>query len=307
MSLQILKGGILSLVQDYGRNGYRQMGVSSGGPMDEKAFLWANYLLGNHYNDAQIEITMGMFEVEFTQATTIALCGASYVMTLNDHAIEPWQSYTINPGDILSVHHPVAGVRLYLSVQGGFDVPKQLGSCATVMREAIGGLLNDGRPLKGGDQLAYKTTEALTPKMVPQRFIPHYSSIINLRFIPNTSVSGVSSSVIDGLTSTHFTVSQRIDRMAYCLSGQPLKDNKNGIISQGVTPGSIQIPPDGQPIVLMKDCQTMGGYPIAGSVAHCDLHLLAQSVPGVHVEFTAVEIGQVEQDLFYRQKFFGIH
>lgn len=306
MSLTIKNPGFLTLLQDYGRYGYQHIGVTTGGPLDEHAYLWANYLLGNHYNDAQLEISFGGFSATFTKSTMIAVCGADLSATINDEDIAPWQSFAVDAGDVISFKTPASGLRCYLAIKGGFQADKQLSSCSTVVREKIGGLKRDGDKVQQGDSIDYNESPKTVLNKVPSQFIPSYGNHVNLRFIPNHSVTSAGTEAYRLLTHKVYEVSQSIDRMGYRLSGDQIKTELGGIISQGISIGSIQIPKDGQPIVLMRDRQTMGGYPLVGCVTYLDTCLLAQSQPGTKVSFTPVDINEAEAELMRHKNFFNI-
>lgn len=306
MSLQILKPGFLSLIQDYGRYGYQSIGVSNGGPLDEHAYLWSNYLLGNDYNAAQLEVNFGGFSATFEESTMIAICGADLNAELNGQAIQPWESYAVNVGDTLSFNGPKSGLRAYLAVKGGFQVEKQLLSCATVLREKLGGLAKNGSQLLEEDVVSYSAFSHEASKRVPSRYIPEYKTHIELRYIVNASATSAGEEAQKIFTNQPYEVTQNIDRMGYRLSGEPISTPLSGIISQGISMGAIQVPKDGQPIVLMRDRQTMGGYPLLGCVAYVDLPALAQSAPGTKVSFRPVNISEAEKDLIEHKKFFRI-
>jgi biotin-dependent carboxylase-like uncharacterized protein len=306
MSLDIIKSGFLSLIQDYGRYGYQRLGVTTGGPMDEHAFLWANYLLGNSFNAPALEISYGGFSARFTRQTMIAVCGADLSITINNLPLTPWQTYAVDVGDIIEFMMPKAGMRSYLAVKGGFNVSPHLHSCSTVIREKLGGLCHDGQKLQVNDKVDYETYPEEPSRRVPAKFVPQYSASINLRFVPNTSETGVDQHTIDAFVGQGYEVTQNIDRMGYRLSGTPINTDNVGIVSQGISMGSIQLPKDGQPIVLMRDRQTIGGYPLLGCIAALDISLLAQSAPGTKVWFTAVDIDDIEPELILYKKFFSV-
>jgi biotin-dependent carboxylase-like uncharacterized protein len=306
MSLNISKSGFLTLVQDYGRYGYQRIGVTNGGPLDEHAFLWANKLVGNDYNAAQLEISFGGFAATFTKETMIAVCGADLSATLNGKKISPWQSFQVKAGDNIAFASPASGLRTYLAVQGGFDVNEQLSSCSTVVREKLGGLSKDGGKVQDNDVLEYGLGTHEITKRVPEKFIPEYKSEVTLRFIPNFSAVSVGNSGYQLFIKKPYEVSQNIDRMGYRLSGEAIETKFTGIISQGISMGAIQVPKDGQPIVLMRDRQTMGGYPLIGCVAYLDLPLLAQSLPGTKVSFVPIDVNDAENELLLSKKFFDI-
>jgi len=305
MALQIIKSSFLSLLQDYGRYGYQHTGLTHSGPLDEHAFLWANRLLGNDYNAPQIEISYGVFAAEFTEETVIALCGADLNTSINNQNISPWQTYNVCKGDVINFVKPKFGLRCYLAIKGGFKIDKTLSSVATVMREKLGGLKGDGAKLAAGATLTYKKSPPQQITTVAKKYIPHYKQEVTLRFVPNSTIASAGVDALQALQAQQFTVSQKIDRMAYRLSGSPIESGLTGIVSQGVSAGSIQLPKDGQPIVLMKDCQTMGGYPLLGCVSALDLALLAQAAPGVKVEFKKVDVDRLESEWLTHKKFFN--
>lgn len=332
MSLQITQANFLALIQDLGRKGYQHMGVTAGGPMDEHAFLWANYLLGNESRASQIEITYGAFSAVFTQPTMIALGGADLSATLNQQRIFPWQTYVVKAGDNIQFVSPNvetgSAIRAYLAVQGGFGVPTHFSSCATVMREKMGGLNCDGQKLLKNDVVAYHKSEIdfsrdshRLIRHVPEQFIPQYSQQVSLRYIPNEASNGFP--LAEQVLFSHqiYSVSQQSDRMGYRLTMENKNDDqgsfpdtqtiknerkKLGLISQGVSVGTIQIPPDGQPIVLMRDRQTMGGYPIMGCVAYQDIAKLAQCAPNAQVSFIPTDVQTLEAEMMQYQQFFGV-
>ncbi len=306
MSLHITNPGFLSLIQDFGREGFQHIGVTTGGPLDEHAFLWANHLLDNDINAAQIEISVGMFAAEFTQACTIALTGADMAATLNGQAIKPWRTYNLNPGDRLNMATATTGMRAYLAVKGGFEVTPQLQSCATVMRERIGGLDQQGSKLQAQDQIGFQPGTATLTRRVPQQFIPDYSADLELGVIPGYQYDSFSLAQINRFFSEPYRISTEIDRMGYRLSGAAVNSSLDGIISEGISYGAIQIPKDGQPIVLLKDRQTIGGYPKIGCVTSLDAARLSQRGPGTQVRFKPVSVEQATAERMIYNHFFGI-
>lgn len=317
MSLNVIQSGALTLLQDLGRYGLQKHGITQGGPLDEHAYLWANYLLDNHYNAPQLEITLGGFSARFTRATIIAVCGADLSATLNGQPLALWQSHAITAGDEIKFTSPKSGLRAYLAIKHGFEIDPQLSSCATVCREKLGGLSQNGKPISQGDQLAFKATNTQSLRYTPAEFIPNYpkangSDSIMIRFIPNHSVTGCEKSLTETFSQHQYQISEKIDRMGYRLAGKAIPNTHtiseapSEIISQGVSVGAIQLPKDGQPIVLMKDKQTMGGYPQLGCVAYLDLALLSQSPPGTHLKFLPRTSDQLEQELLEYKNFFKL-
>ncbi|MDP2521996.1 biotin-dependent carboxyltransferase family protein [Neptunomonas phycophila] len=294
MAFNVIKPGILALVQDLGRHGYQHLGVTTGGPMDELAFRWANALLDNNENAAQIEITFGMLTLEAQAATSIALTGADLGATLNGCTIYPWQTYAVKKGDVLSFKQANYGLRAYLAVKGGLQVAPVLGSCATVLREKLGGVRGNGEKLQQGDIIPYQATHTHRSRSVPRLAIPDYTSLD----IP--LVMGYQSNYFSGLDranffGSEFKITPQSDRMGYRLNGRPILSNQQGIVSEGIAYGAVQIPNDGQPIVLLRDRQTIGGYPKMGCVTGFGGGLLAQKKPGDSLRFQSVSIDQAEQ------------
>ena len=295
MAFKVIKPGLLALVQDLGRHGHQSIGLTTGGPMDEVAFRWGNALLDNDPNSAQIEITFGMFTLEAQANTSIAVTGADLGATLNDKSIPPWQTYAIKKGDILAFHQPVWGLRAYLAVKGGFLCEPTLGSVATVMREKIGGLTSKGDKLKKGDSLSYHTSHDHQQRAVPRLAIPNYGNK-EIPVILGYQYESFSSLERANFFSSDYTVSSHSDRMGYRLEGKAVHTELKGIISEGIAYGAIQIPKDGQPIVLLRDRQTIGGYPKMGCVTRVGGGILAQQKPGDIIQFTPITVDQAEQE-----------
>jgi biotin-dependent carboxylase-like uncharacterized protein len=306
MSLEIISSSFLALIQDFGRFGLQKYGITNGGPVDEHAYLWANYLLRNNYKAPQLEVSMGAFSARFTKKTMIAVCGADLSITLNDQPLTLWKSHVVYAGDVIKFVSPKTGLRSYLAIAGGFQVDPQLTSCATVIREGLGGLSKDGGKLATGDKVSYKETKEEVGRSVPAKFIPSYEQKISLRFMPNVSANGCDTASVQQFTEQTFKVTPKMDRMGYKLSGNPIKTSNTGIISQGISIGTIQLPKDGQPIVLMRDRQTMGGYPQIGCVAYLDIALLAQSMPGTEIKFIATDMKTLEPELTAYKNFFHL-
>ncbi|MDX1266539.1 MAG: biotin-dependent carboxyltransferase family protein [Oceanisphaera sp.] len=304
MTLRILTPGPLSLVQDLGRHGHQHIGVSPGGPMDEHAFLWANRLLDNPLNAPQIEIAMGQFSCEFHADTCIALTGADMNATLNGQAVAVWQSLHIRAGDQLSLSGARHGIRTYLAVKDGFKVTGILNSSATVMRDGLGGADRQGGKLAAQDLLGYNVTSLILTRQVPRQFIPEYSQNISLNIIPGYQYDRFDKTERERFFSSEYTVTPQIDRMGYRLSGAAIRCQTSSLISEGIALGAIQIPADGQPIILMRDRQTIGGYPKIGCVTARDLSTLAQCQPGAKIRFIEKDLYQAEAERVISQHFF---
>jgi len=294
MSFEVVDPGMLTQVQDLGRYGYQHIGVTTGGPMDEHAFLWANRLLNNPLNAPQLEITFGRLSLLAHSDTSIALTGADLGARLNDRAIAPWQTYDIHKGDRLSFSMPVTGLRAYLAVSGGLDVPARLGSAATVTREQLGGVTGRGEKLTKGDHIPLGQAAPVAKTSVPFSEIPDYRKPLRVGVIPGYQYPSFSRSARARFFTAEYEVSQNIDRMGYRLTGEAVHSELDGIISEGIAYGAIQVPTDGQPIVLMKDRQTIGGYPKIGSLSALGAGQLAQRAPGASVSFYLTDVAEAE-------------
>ena len=295
MAFKVIKPGLLALLQDLGRHGYQSLGLTTGGPMDEMAFRWSNALLDNDTNSPQIEITFGMFSLEAQADTSIAITGADLGATLNGKSISPWRSYAIRKGDILAFHQPIWGLRAYLAVKGGFLCEPTLGSVATVVREKIGGLTGKGDKLKKDDMLKYQPFHNHKERTVPRLAIPNYGQT-EIPVILSYQYESFSTLERANFFSSDYRVSGNSDRMGYRLEGKVITSDLKGIVSEGIAYGSIQLPKDGQPIVLLRDRQTIGGYPKIGCVTRYGGSILSQQKPGDVIQFTPITVDQAEHE-----------
>ncbi|MGH1372199.1 MAG: biotin-dependent carboxyltransferase family protein [Cellvibrionaceae bacterium] len=295
MSIKIINPGILSLLQDAGRFGQHQIGLTSGGPMDPLAFHWANRLCDNRPGATAIEISVGGFKMQAQTATRIAVTGGEVPLTINGEAAQRWRSYSINSGDTLELGYSQKGCRAYLAVSGGFHIEPEFGSSATVVREGIGGI--DGGALTAGAIINCDEDRGQQHWRVPESEQPQFSKHVTLRVIPGYQDHSFDRIQQRLFFHNTFEVSDRCDRMGYRLTGPNVSSSIEGILSEGICLGAIQVPADGQPIVLMNDRQTIGGYPKIGSVLSLDLAKLAQLLPGDKVSFAAITIDKAHNIL----------
>ncbi|MDH5354421.1 MAG: biotin-dependent carboxyltransferase family protein [Gammaproteobacteria bacterium] len=282
--------GLLTLIQDRGRFGAHHLGLTTGGPLDAMAFDWANRLLGNDENATCLEISFGGLSLEAEVDTAIVITGAKSVCKINGKQISQWQTCSIKKGDILETGFASEGVRSYLSVAGGFDIEPSFGSSSTVVREKIGGLHGD--KLQAGDRLPCRPNSIGLQLRLADQDQPVYGRQATLRV-----VKGYQQAAFDPIQHWRFfnstyQVTERSDRMGFRLEGEVIHSSMVGMLSEGICHGAIQIPADGQPIVLMNDRQTIGGYPKIGSVIPLDTARLAQLTPGSGVRFEAISIEQ---------------
>lgn len=286
---EVIKPGILSLLQDAGRFGQHTIGLTTGGPLDPEAFYWANHLLDNDENATAIEITVGGLQLQAHCNTHIAITGADMPLAINNQPRDSWRSHSVQRGDIVSLDFAKKGCRAYLAVTNGFNIKPMFGSSATVVREGIGGL--NGGSLKVGDQLPCSSQSSQEEHwQVPIHSRPHYSQHITLRVILGYQQHSFSDHQQRLFFHNTYVLTNRCDRMGFRLEGPPLKSSMEGILSEGICLGAIQVPADGQPIILMNDRQTIGGYPKIGSVLSLDLAKLAQLTPGDKINFAPITI-----------------
>jgi len=290
MQIEILSPGILSLIQDAGRFGQHAIGLTSGGPMDPIAFKWANRLLNNDQNATAIETTVGGLKIKSHGTTRVAITGAQVDVKINGTRQPQWQSLDLTMGDELELGYATQGCRVYLAVAGGFKIEKQFSSNSTVAREGVGGLT--GKGLSKGDKLDCHALicQADAHQTLPLALRPEYNDVVTLRVIPGYQQAHFSDHEKAMFFQNEFKVSELCDRMGYRLTGPQVSCDIEGILSEGICLGAIQVPKDGQPIILMNDRQTIGGYPKMGSVLSLDLANLAQLTQGGSVKFEAITI-----------------
>ncbi len=295
MSLIIERSGPLASLQDGGRFGVRHLGVTQGGALDWVSQGWANWLLGNPPDAATVEITLGNVTLRAEADTCLAICGADLNATLDDQPLLPGRSFTIRKGQRLTFAQPREGVRAYLAAPGGFAATPVLDSCATVRREQLGGLHGDGRPLEAEDRLHWNGTAPAPrelPTGQPARLLPSGP----LPVVLGAQIGDFSGQSLFDVFNSDWTVDQRADRMGIRLLGPMLRSTRQSMISEGVPLGAIQVPPDGQPIVLMNDRQTIGGYPRLGALTPLAVAQLAQCLPASVLRLKPVALQSAQQE-----------
>ena len=285
----------LCLLQDAGRFGVRHLGVTQGGAADWNSMSWANWLLGNGLDVPVIEITLGGFALIAEEDCLLALAGADLGAQVDGQPLAPWRSFKLGKGQKLQFTQPLLGARAYLAAPGGFDAPKVLGSSATVVREELGGLDGMGLPLAKGSTLSYHG-ESLCVREVPVDLRPDLKSNAPLDLVLGAQIGQFSGQSLFDVFNSAWTLDSRADRMGIRLLGKALEYQGQPMISEGIPLGAVQVPPDGQPIVLLNDRQTIGGYPRLGALTPLALARLAQCLPG-----TQVRLRPVVQDVAHRE------
>ncbi len=286
----IKQPGLLSLLQDRGRYGAHNLGLTTGGPLDFIAFDWANRMLGNDPNATCLEVSFGGLTLEAELDTSFVITGATAPCRLNDEDIEQWQTQSVQAGDKLEIGFATSGTRSYLAVSGGFDIAASFGSSSTVIREKIGGLHGD--KLQAGDHLPCSGSRLAVNYCLTEADRPVYGDPARLRLVPGYQQAAFDPAQQWRFFNSEYRLTERCDRMGFRLEGETVHSNIVGMLSEGICHGAIQIPADGQPIVLMNDRQTIGGYPKIGSVIPRDTARLSQLSPGSQVYFEAISIEQ---------------
>lgn len=301
--LSIRKSGLQTAVQDLGRTGFQRYGVIASGVMDPFAHRIANLLAGNAETSPTLEIALSGPVIEFETDHYIAICGGDLSPSLDGQPLAMWRGHFVQKGSVLSFGEPKRGARSYLAVAGSFDVPPVMDSHSTYLRAGIGGF--EGRALKNGDILktlpiapermnALKNQNAQTPDWLipPARY--HEQPVV--RMMPGRQYALFNEASRTRIFEETFTVSANSDRMGYRLEGPELAlEKQEELISEAVAFGSVQVPADGNPIVLLADRQTTGGYPKIGQVASVDLPLVSQLKPGESLKFRYISTDDAQQ------------
>ncbi|MAZ20992.1 biotin-dependent carboxyltransferase family protein [Roseovarius sp.] len=292
--IEILSPGIMASVQDLGREGFRAIGVGQSGAMDPVALQVGNLLVGNAPDLAGIEFTLGGFSLRFESDTTFALTGAHVGTTLDGSAVPPWWVRRARAGQVLSGAMAAQGMRCMLCVAGGIDVAAVMGARATDLKGGFGG--HEGRLLAKGDRLAIGASEAppvpeagfgLDPRRLD--LLPPRDETV-LRFLPAAEWDTGPQKIRDGFLGTTWTLLPASNRMGCQLGGPDLRrDTPLELHSHAIVPGTIQLPPGGQPVIQLNDANTCGGYPKLGVVIAADLPKLAQTRLGGSIRFALTD------------------
>ncbi|MFJ8258098.1 biotin-dependent carboxyltransferase family protein [Peribacillus asahii] len=309
MSLRVIKPGLLTTIQDLGRRGFQKHGVIVSGAMDVYSLRIANLLVGNQEGEAALEVTlMGpTFKVE--KDCLIAITGGDLSPTIDGRTVPMWRPVYVKKGQILRFGRCKSGCRAYLSVAGGYAISEVMDSKSTYLRGQMGGY--KGRALQVDDVVPFNEHSTMlkhewTEEFIAAKWFVHAkeflpSRIPVIRFLAGSQYEYFTDSSKLQFVESLFKVSSQSDRMGYRISGPTLElQNKRDILSEAVSNGSIQVPPDGNPIILLADRQTTGGYPKIAQVITADLSLIGQLKPGESIQFSQVTLKEAEQ--IYLQK-----
>jgi biotin-dependent carboxylase-like uncharacterized protein len=280
--------------------GYQDRGVPVSGAVDQYALRLGNLIVGNREGEAALEITLGGLEVEFVQDISIALTGAESAARLNGEEVSFWRRIAVSKGDRLIIDHSRTGARIYLALAGGIQVPPIMGSRSTYLRGGFGGYL--GRALRKGDSLDCGPTRAAVIPEIPPGLRPAYSENPTLRVVPGPQDEEISDRGLFTFWSSPYILTGQMDRMGCRLQGPRITHRRGpDIISDGTSFGSIQIPGSGQPIILLADRQTTGGYVKIAAVIAVDWPLIAQGLPGWTIRFEAASLEEAQKSYFQRE------
>lgn len=286
LQIRILKPGMHTLIQDTGRHGYRQYGITPSGAADPYSHQIANLLLGNALDAATLEVTLGGLLIEAVRGGTVAVAGTGVHIRVREKVLAGQRRIHLQPGDRMEVLHTPQGARTYLALPGGVDVPVVLGSRSTHPRSGLGpSALKAGMVLQARQNSALKNTRLVIPAWpLPQ--------VLNIRVLRGPEWE-------DHTAFTQpFSVTPQSDRMGIRLQGQPIELHRNTeMYSVAVMSGTVQLPAGGQPIILLSDAQTTGGYPRIFQVIQADLWKLGQVLPGQNIQFREVDFDEAERAL----------
>ncbi|MBG0967863.1 biotin-dependent carboxyltransferase family protein [Bacillus sp. SRB3LM] len=309
MDVEVLHAGMFTTVQDLGRSHYQQYGVPVGGAMDQSALRMINMLVGNEENEAGLEITIMGPKLLIKKPALLAIGGADMEPLLNGERIPLWRPILAEEGSMLCFGKVKSGCRAYVTFAGGIHIDRTMGSKSTYIRATIGGI--EGRMLKKGDyfqigaqpemancfiQDLQKDERIKTKWAISNSVLPKYKKHPKLRVIADFEYNQFTEESRKAFFTKEYKVSNHADRMGYRVEGEVLnRIEEKEILSSPVTFGTIQVPNGGQPIILMADRQTTGGYPRIGNIISVDLPLLAQLKPGDYVSFEKITLEEAEQ------------
>ncbi len=301
---EVKKPGLLTTIQDTGRTGYQQYGIVVSGAMDNVAHRIGNLLVGNDPTAATLEVTMMGPVLQLLDDTVIAITGADLSATIDGRAVKPWRSIYAKKGQTLAFGQPKHGVRAYIAVAGGINGNEVLGSKATYLKANMGGI--EGREIRKGDVLSCgemnDSHKKLSGRALSPEIIPNYANDKPFRVIVGPDHHAFTEKGLTTFFNESYEITREVDRMGCRLSG-PIIEHRGeaDILSDAITIGTIQVPASGQPIVLLADRQTSGGYTRIGTVITTDIPRLVQQMPGTKICFEQISVEKAQQ-LYRRQE-----
>ena len=296
--VHIADPGLFTTIQDKGRPYLRKYGIPVSGAMDWAAYQFANHLVGNKNTSPVLECTLKGGSFKFDSRAVIAITGADMQAKINHVLCPTNESLLIQPGDTLEMGYARRGCRAYLAIQGDWELEKVFDSYSTYTLAGFGGL--HGRALQKGDCIQWNGTARYQHREIPKELIPYYSNRVKLRVLKGPEWDWLSQADKEMFLSSEFIVQNQSDRMGIRLEGESVLSTESGqIISSATVPGTIQLTTSGQPIILMKDGQTTGGYPRIATVIESELSRLSQIPPGSKIQFKLVDYKEATQLLAY--------
>jgi len=304
-AFHVLKPGLFTTVQDLGRYGYLKYGVPISGTMDTFSLVAANVLVANNSNDACLEITLSGPELQALTRTQIAVTGGAISLKINGQNVPMWQTLEVQEGDVVSFGKVESGCRAYLSIRGGINIPLMLESRATYVRGGFGGM--NGRQLKTEDIIkGFDIPSLKAGYSMPENLVPQFTDQFKVHVILGPQADMFTKKGINTFLSSPYKVTLEADRMGYRLEGTIIEHKaKADIISDALLPGAIQVPKNGEPIIIMRDAQTTGGYPKIAVAITPDVSFLGQAKPNDMIEFSKIPINQAREKLFEYYKLFN--
>ncbi len=290
-ALVVERTGPLALVQDAGRFGCRHLGVTQGGALDWISLGWANWLLGNAPDAAGIEIAIGGLALKAERTLRLAIAGADLGATRDGEPLAANGSFTLERGQVLAFDQPRAGLRAYLALPGGLEAAPFMGSLSTVAREQLGGLDGRGGALRVGDRLMAASPAPQGDEQareLPSSLPPMPADDTVLELVTGAQIAHFDGASLFAAFNRPWQVDSRADRMGVRLTGPVLRCQSGGMVSEGIPLGAVQVPPDGQPIILLNDRQTIGGYPRLGALSPIACARLGQCAPGTTIRLSPV-------------------
>ena len=302
MPIEVVKPGLSTTVQDTGRSGYYHVGVPPSGALDQFSLIAANRLVGNPDDAAGLESAYMGPELRFSENAVVAVAGATQEPRVNGEAREPWTSFALSAGDVLSFGHISAGARTYIAVAGGIDVPVAMGSRATYALGSLGGL--EGRPLEEGDSLPVGSASSSSEgRSVPAELRPDLPKELEIRVIMGLYDHLLTDAGRSTFLETDWTLTPVADRVGFRYKGATLEllereqpfgagSDPSNIVDAPYPIGSIQVPGGVEPIILHRDAVSGGGYAMIATVISADMDTVGQSAPGSTTRFVDVPLDE---------------
>ena len=299
MGIMMISGGLMTTIQDAGRRGYQRYGMGVSGAVDVHSYVYANVLVGNTHNEAVLEVTIIGPTIEFTSNSVIAVTGGDLSPALDGSPLPMYRAVRVTKGSILTFGAVRSGCRAYISFAGGLAVAPVMGSRSTYLKANLGGY--EGRNLQAGDEIAFRRPASCPRNLERRRMDPQiFNGDYTVRVLMGPQDDRFTRKGIETFLGSAYKVTSQFDRMGYRLAGPEIEHVTDGnIITDGISFGAIQVPDDHQPIIMLADRQTTGGYAKIANVINVDMPMVAQSKAGDTIRFVKTDI-DTAQDEFVR-------